>query len=286
MESQAEKAEYWLKKADKKLKSFSFFGSSAKYEDASEYYQKAGNSFKMAKKWQEAGDCFVKAAECQEKLQSKHEAGTLFIDAASAYKKQDGGIPEAVNMYRRSVEIFTDLGRFSQAAKYQKEIAELYESETDLENAIAAYQVAADYYLGEDATSSANQCLLKVAHFSAQSKDFTRAIDIYEQVARASLDNALLKWSCKEYFFRAGLCYLAQGDLVTARKALERYQDMDTNFASQRECKLLLEITDALEDQDVESFTNAVYEFDSISKLDPWKTSILLDIKKTINDLT
>jgi alpha-soluble NSF attachment protein len=37
-----------------------------------------------------------------------------------------------------------------------------------------------------------------------------------------------------------------------------------------------------VETNDVEAFTNAVVEFDSISKLDAWKTSILLKIKKGI----
>lgn len=39
-----------------------------------------------------------------------------------------------------------------------------------------------------------------------------------------------------------------------------------------------------MEEQNVEGFTEAVKEFDSISRLDPWYTSILLRIKKEIDD--
>ncbi len=44
------------------------------------------------------------------------------------------------------------------------------------------------------------------------------------------------------------------------------------------------EITAACENYDVEAFTNAVVEFDSLTKLDKWKTNILLKIKNTIKE--
>jgi hypothetical protein len=41
------KARDWLGKADRKLRSFAFFGN--KYEDAAEAYERAANQFKLAK---------------------------------------------------------------------------------------------------------------------------------------------------------------------------------------------------------------------------------------------
>ncbi|KAF5819261.1 putative NSF attachment protein [Helianthus annuus] len=54
--------------------------------------------------------------------------------------------------------------------KYQLsyEIAELYEQEQNLEQAIAFYDKAADLFQGEEVTTSANQCKQKIAQFSAQ----------------------------------------------------------------------------------------------------------------------
>jgi hypothetical protein len=56
--------------------------------------------------------------------------------------------------------------------------------------------------------SSSNQMLLKVAQFAAQTEKYDKAIEIYETVAKKSIDNSLLKWSVKEYFLKAGLCHL------------------------------------------------------------------------------
>jgi len=280
--SNEDKADELMDKADKKLKGFSLFGGSSKWEDSAEMYTKAANLYKMAKKWDRGGEAYTKAAECHLKLQSKHEAASNYINAANCYKKSN--ITEATLCMKQAIEFYTDEGRFSIAAKHQKELAELYESESDLENAIAAYQLAADYYEGEGSSSSANQCLLKVALFSAQVERYDKAIELYEQVAAASIDNNLLKWSVKEYFLRAGLCHLAKGDIVSAERALERYKDMDATFSSQRECKFLQELVNACKSYDAEAFTNAVVEFDSISKLDSWKTSILLKIKNSIKE--
>ena len=44
------------------------------------------------------------------------------------------------------------------------------------------------------------------------------------------------------------------------------------------------DITNACENYDVESFTNAVVDFDSMTKLDKWKTNVLLKIKSTIKE--
>lgn len=148
-------------------------------------------------------------------------------------------ISDSVMCMKQGIEFYTDEGRFSIAAKHQKELAELYEDQKDLDNAIASYQTAADFYEGEGSASSANQCLLKVALFSAQLERYDKAIELYEQIATQSIDNNLLKWSVKDYFLRAGLCHLAKGDIVAAKRALERYTEMDATFSSQRECKFL-----------------------------------------------
>ena len=46
----------------------------------------------------------------------------------------------------------------------------------DLEKAMQHYRQAADYFKGEESSSSANKCLLKVAQYAAQ-------MEKYEQVS-------------------------------------------------------------------------------------------------------
>ena len=65
---------------------------------------------------------------------------------------------------------------------------------------------------------------------------------------------------------------------------MDKYKDTFPAFETSRECKFLMSILDAFKAGDVEKFTDAVYEFDNISKLDNWKTAILLAIKKAMHN--
>ncbi|XP_072713731.1 beta-soluble NSF attachment protein isoform X1 [Ciconia boyciana] len=176
----------------------------------------------------------------------------------------------------------TRKGRFTIAAKHHITIAEIYEAElVDIEKAIAHYEQAADYYKGEESNSSANKCLLKVAAYAAQLEQYQKAIEIYEQVGTNTMDNPLLKYSAKEYFFKAALCHFIVDEL-NAKLALEKYEEMFPAFTDSRECKLLKKLLEAHEEQNCEAYTEAVKEFDSISRLDQWLTTMLLRIKKSI----
>uniref|UniRef100_A0A3B3RJZ6 NSF attachment protein beta n=1 Tax=Paramormyrops kingsleyae TaxID=1676925 RepID=A0A3B3RJZ6_9TELE len=149
-------------------------------------------------------------------------------------------------------------GRFTIAAKHHITIAEVYESElVDIEKAIAHYEQAADYYKGEESNSSANKCLLKVASYSAQLEQYQKAIEIYEQVGTNTMDNPLLKYSAKEYFFKAALCHFIVDEL-NAKLAVEKYEEMFPAFSDSRECKLLKKLLEAHEEQNSEAFTEAV----------------------------
>lgn len=86
--------------------------------------------------------------ECHLKLNSKYDAASAWADAALAYRKVDP--KEAINAQQRAVELYCEMGKFSTAAKFAKELAELYEGDNDLENACTQYQLAADYFDGEN----------------------------------------------------------------------------------------------------------------------------------------
>lgn len=96
-------------------------------EDAIECYTRAANLFKMARNWSQAGKSFCEAANLHSKAGSRHDAATNYVDASNCFKKTD--IQEAVNCLKQAISIYTDMGRFSLAAKHHQSIAEMYETE-------------------------------------------------------------------------------------------------------------------------------------------------------------
>ncbi len=70
--------------------------------------------------------------------------------------------------------------------------------------------------------------------------------------------------------------------MVATQRALSNYRDLDQTFASTREHQLLVDLTEACEQGDQEAFADKLFQFDQLSKLDKWKTTILLRVKEGI----
>lgn len=280
----------FLEQANKKLKGGAgggllsgFFSGGSNQEEAAELFARAGNAFKLAKKWKEAGDAYMQQATILMKMNEADEASSAFMNAAKTYKKEFPS--EAVSAFQKSTEALVSKGRFQAAAGNEKSIAEIYEIEFALpQKAMESYERAADYYLGEDQPQAANQCLLKVANFAAELENYNKAIETYELVAEQSASNAMTRFSLRTYFLNAGICHLASGDYVKTRMALEKYLHMDVSFSDTREYQLLKTILDCIEQQDEDAFTNAVADFDKLTRLDPLKTKLLLKVKKSIGE--
>jgi alpha-soluble NSF attachment protein len=105
----------------------------------------------------------------------------------------------------------------------------------------------------------ANKLWLKTADLVAlDGKDYYKAIELYEKVAKTSIQNNLMRWSVKEYLLKAGICQLCTGDQVGVNAALDRYRDLDPSFVQQREHQLLVDLTQAVQDGDQEMFADKV----------------------------
>ncbi|KAL5058277.1 hypothetical protein RYX36_029881 [Vicia faba] len=260
-------------KAEKKLFCCcALFGSN--YQDAAELFLKSAKSFKLAKSWEKAGSIFIKSAKCHIKLDNKFDAAKAYVDASHCFNKTSR--KGAIKCLNKAVTIFTEIGQHIMAARYCKEIGELYELDQDLENAKSYFERAAELFdFRGDSTTSVIQCKQKVAQLSAQLQEYQKAIKIYEDIAQQSLNSNLLKYGVRGYLLNAGLCELCRGDIVAITNALERYQELDLTFSRTREYKFLADLTTSIDNEDVANFTRVVKEFESITRLESWKSTLL-----------
>ncbi|EON64560.1 hypothetical protein W97_03793 [Coniosporium apollinis CBS 100218] len=276
-----------LQKADKTAASatggFSFFGGrTEKLEQAVELYTQAANAFRMQKMNREAGDTFMRAAEIMtSKLSEPDDAANTYVEAFKVYRKSDP--EEAAKALQQAINHWTSKGNLRRAATHQQNLAELYEVEIgDQKRALEAYETCGAWFESDNAEALANKIFLKVGDLAALEGDYYKAIQMYEQVAKSSINNNLMKWSVKEYLLKAGICQLATGDSVGTNQALEKYRDLDPSFSATRECQLLSSLAEAVEHGDPEAFADELFKFDQMSKLDKWKTTILLRVKNQI----
>lgn len=161
----------------------------------------------------------------------------------------------------------------------QKQAAEQCETNLDFVSAIEKYKTAANLFDNMDALASFSTCLVNAARLSAQLENYHEAIEMYERIVSKTMNNSLLKWSNRDHLFCASLCRLVLNNL-----SMDKYEDMllHISFKNSREGMFLHELISAIENSDLDKFTDAVKEFDSITKLDSWKVSILLKIKNQI----
>jgi len=281
MASENREAKSLMEQAKKTTEKFFSFGK-AKYEQAAEMYTRAGNLYKASKNFEQASEAFLAAADCHRIAGDSFEQTNMTIAAGAVLKKVNP--KRAAELLMEGTKALVADGHFSAAAKHQQDAGEMFEAEGDAETAMDCLKTAAEYYEMENSTSRANNCRLKVAQLAANAGKYDEAVEIYENVARAAMDNNLLKFSVRNYLFNSFLCVLAKQDTVGAGRALDKYKDMDPTFSTQRECKLCEAVLEACENLDVDAFTTAVANFDSMTPLDAFRTHLLLQAKKMIED--
>jgi alpha-soluble NSF attachment protein len=232
----------------------------------------------------EAGQTFEKAASIQSsKLNEPGDMANTLQEAFKVYRKDSPN--DAARVLTSAISHYTSTGNFRRAATQQQSLAELYEMEIgDQKKALEAYDTAAQWFESDNAEALSNKLYLKVADLAALEGDYARAIEKLESVAKSSLNNNLMRWSVKDYFLKAGICHLAAGDQVATRRALQQYVELDGSFANTRENLLLNDLVGCVEEGDQEGFSDKLYQFDQLSKLDKWKTTLLLKIKNGIQN--
>jgi len=167
-------------------------------------------------------------------------------------------------------------------AEYMKEVAKTHENAMRYAMALEAFKKAADMFELDGSQSAADECLIKVAFYEAMYEQYSIAAILYENVARRSvLRSPTAVDHVNGLLLNAGLCRLIINDTTRVRSALETYNGL-SSFSNTREGELFGALIAAVESLDDEGFVVAVTKYDTTTKFDGWRTSILLKIRNAI----
>jgi alpha-soluble NSF attachment protein len=244
--------------------------------------KKRATYLNLQKNWHQAGSAFKAAGDLNLEHNNRTEAANDYVLASKCFEKYD--ISNAINFSLSAIQIYTDLGRFTMAAKQHGNIAEIYEHNLELEKAVQHYEQAADYFKVEENYVLAKRCLLKIAEYSSSEfQDYTKAINIYQEIGFYDLKTPILQYNAKDNLFKAGLCHLCI-DLMNAKHALDLYLDKYPAFETSMQYGFLKNIIECVEDLDEDAFSRVVRDYDNQVRLDTWHTKILLTIKKQMKE--
>jgi len=273
-----------MKLADKKMKGnfwekIGIGSKSERFEEAVELCKQAATSFKLQKRWEDSTKAYLRCAEI-EKMNKSGEASDYLLEAANMQKKYN--IAEAVQSMLRAADLMCNDGKISQAARVKKQIAEIYEADSQPVLACKYYKESVDLYQTEgENQSTVNSMLLKVAELTMMQEngDVPDAIKIYEKVGDKYLEHKLTAPSARDLFFRACLLHLVIDDTVGAETSMEKYTDKDPSLSTTREFKFVRALVKVIEEKNLQEFSDQCFEFNSTMPLDKWKTTILNRIK-------
>lgn len=278
-------AEELLKRAEKKASSTGgwFTSKQSKLEEAVELFKEAANKLRAENRMEDAGRVLVKTAELEIETNERDFAANTYFEASKCYRMVRPD--QAVIALGRCSDLLVERGRFRQAADRQKNMAELYrEDPSRLDQGLEAYERAAHWYIQEGATATASACQREAAQLAIQLQQYPRAIELWEAVATSSLNSNLTKYSVKEYYLNAGLCYLAIPDHGAATRAMAFYAQQDPSFPSTTEAQFLHGVLEACEHSDLDAFDTRVRDFDRMKPITGWRATLLHSVRNTVAD--
>ena len=219
-----------------------------------------------------------------------HQGAVFSLKCAEMMRRVDPA--EAVPSYENAIGMYCEIGRFFTAGNLAVAVAELFEEDKNIEEALGYYKQAADYYKGEGYDHQASINLLKVAKLAALTNRFDFATETFEKVSIHYINDNLKRLNVKDLFLRAGLCQLANGGPIfqglASHKVLQYYilkwKGIDYEFATSRECLFLENMLLVIPKADLHVFADHVYNMDNVVGFDSWCLRLLKRVKEDIEE--
>ncbi|KAH7819991.1 putative Alpha-soluble NSF attachment protein [Monocercomonoides exilis] len=268
-------------KADKKMGTW--LGKQSAYDEAGELYSTAANKYKIQRMFVESGKAFEKAADSFQKCgRTLYDIAQQYLEAAKAYKSVS--FDDYLRCQEKAIAIEIEDSKIRQSALHLKQTAEACEGAGDFDRAIEHYTRSCDFYQLEGQKSSVQSCQTKLATiYSLHKKNYQKADELFDSLGRSYLETSLTRFSAKECWFKACICRLMAKDGEAVREKLRSYEEADPNLTGTFEKKLIESLCEAVDEADEEKFSSAVANYDSVHRLEPWKTQMLLRLKDDLH---
>ncbi|RNF10965.1 putative SNAP protein [Trypanosoma rangeli] len=281
------KADQLVKEADKSLKGFSLakYFRGDRYESARDKFKQAATHYKACNNYTKAAKAYERAADMSRAYKDEVDETTDLEDAAMCYVKTNDK-KTAAALYTLVLGQYEKNQMHIKAAKICVSLSEITEGTAP----ITWLEKAAVYYQMQGSRASADGLRQKVAETKARLGDYKGARELYEQLARDTLNDAVLRSAARKLFFMALLTQLAtftgesiMEDVTELRERFDEYQELDTQFDHlTREHMLVSAIIEAIQEESVEKMDAAIMDYDKICVLDELKEKMLTRAKHAL----
>lgn len=248
-------------------------------DESAEIFVRSGNLYKAESQIENAMKSYDRAVDCYMKLHDNFNAANVKEMMAKIMARTQPEIAAEILCDASKLIIGESL---SKAANYLRQAAELYDKNCNNEMALQCYNKTLEYCDIENIPNQTRKILTRVAEIYAEAEKYDDAIHTYDRLIKECAENNLLRFSIKDYCHMALLCIACKNDVIGVEKKLMEYCQLDTAFENSYYYKFINDILAAWNDNDLDKFTQIVFEFDNLHKLERLSVTLLLRIKKCI----
>jgi len=266
---------------------------SKRYEDVYDLFKKSANAYKIENSWEKAGDVYLKAAQyigSNESdglfsVSSNFETIQCYTNGAFCYDKIKH--PNRINCRFWAINLYVESGNFDRAGKLAREIAGVYEQESELEKALEHINKAYEFFEldGKSKFDSIN-CLCEMAELILRKPNcnWQNLLEIYDKIIDYYQSQTMGKYQVKQYIMMVLLIIMVSSPIGKINDEYDHYCQIDYSFPSSSQGKFITGLINAIANNDAELFATKCYEYNQIKPLDNQMVTILTAIKKQIID--
>lgn len=276
-----------IKEAEAKSKKSGFFLCWINYifgisyenndDDIADLYNKAGNKAKSINDRKTSFDCFVKAGNLYQKIEYNNEAAANYEAAASVIMKINP--MTSLEYFEKAVDIYIQKGSFYNACNIYKNLAQLFEDQSDYINAIKYTHKLIDIYESNDKDKLIHQYISNLSKYYVMIDEYDSAIDNYNKLLTIKSNDVLYKYKVTYHIFLLILLKLFNDDIVGAKNTLEYFCNYEPYFKKSSEKKWSKKIIKSVETLD-QNLLNCT--LDKIKCPDDITYKILINIKNKL----
>ena len=272
---------YYINRGDKILSSFSLFSDrEAKLDKAMDYYKKASTKFIENQDFWNFSLLAEKIGDEYFKINDTIVALEYYTNAQKYYLNLniDKYLDITIN---KIIPLHIENNNVKKIGNAYHQLAKLLKGSSEHEKIIGYFQKAISYLETEKSHDLLN-CYTDFTYYLLNNGDINCAMHYIELIIEQTTDSALLVYRAIEYIFMYLLCAMTTNDTILVKKKLDEYCELVPRFIDSPSCKLIENLNETYENNDIDKFTDFVYEYNLIYKLKPCEVTLLLKIKKNI----
>ncbi|QKF93707.1 soluble N-ethylmaleimide-sensitive factor [Fadolivirus algeromassiliense] len=278
-------AEIYFNDAIKKYNSiFKFINKNSYNEEALELFVKAKNIYIINKNYSRVVECYEWIIKCSLELKDSffNEINKYYEEYGLFLLQKSMDHLKGIDMCNKAIAEYTLDGKFNNIISLKEKLAEYYKKELNYKETIKLYNDIKD--LSVESKYKSDRIMKELYELYIQDNDFENAFSIIDESITTPSNNLLGKYNLTNLIFDAVLCYIII-DKEMAGSKFDQYCNNYPSITNSRQYKLLNQILDSLDTNNIEMFEDSLRSYDSLSTLSNIHIKLLSKIKENFNDL-